>query len=63
MYEFIAHYTNMDSDAHRVQKIDVDLAGVDEPDEDYVAWKIAAGRAVTGKRSDEILGSINFLSC
>lgn len=63
MYEFIAHYTNMDSDAHRVQKINVDLAGVDEPDEYYVAWKIAAGKAVTGKRSDEILGSINFLSC
>lgn len=63
MWEFIAHYTNMDTDAHRVQKIDIDMAGVDEPEEAYIAWKLAAGRAVTGKRSDEILGSVNFLSC
>ena len=63
MWEFIAHYTNMDSDAHRVQKIDINLSGIDEPDEEYIAWKLAAGRAITGKRSDELLGSINFLSC
>ena len=63
MWEFIAHYINMYTDAHRVQKIDIDMAGVDESDETYIAWKLAAGRAITGKRSDEILGSINFLSC
>lgn len=63
MWTFIAHYTNMDSDAHRVQKIEIDLTGIDEPDEEYIAWKLAAGRAAMGKRSDELLGSLNFLSC